>query len=59
VRGFLAVHDIGAFYRVLTENGWTQRQIAKATGSQQSQMPILIPGPEGFSVEVEAYRERR
>jgi hypothetical protein len=21
--------------------------------------PILIPGPDGFSVEVEAYRERR
>ncbi|MGH3900683.1 MAG: hypothetical protein ACRDTA_21040 [Pseudonocardiaceae bacterium] len=28
VRAALAGHDIGAFYRVLGDNGWTQREIA-------------------------------
>ncbi|MGH3931908.1 MAG: helix-turn-helix domain-containing protein, partial [Pseudonocardiaceae bacterium] len=44
VRGFLADHDIGAFYRVLIENGWSQHGIAKASGTQQSQVCEILKG---------------
>jgi len=44
VRGFLADHDFGAFYRVLCENGWSQHGIAKATKTQQSQVSEIIKG---------------
>jgi len=44
VRAFLAVHDFGAFYRVLCDNGWSQHGIAKATKTQQSQICEIIKG---------------
>ncbi len=44
VRAFLAGHDIGAFYRVLGDNGWSQHGIAKATKTQQSQVFEIING---------------
>ncbi|MGH3996058.1 MAG: helix-turn-helix domain-containing protein, partial [Pseudonocardiaceae bacterium] len=44
VRSFLADHDIGAFYRVLCDNGWSQHRIAKATKTQQSAISEIIKG---------------
>ncbi len=44
VRALLADHDIGAFYRVLGKNGWTQREIAKATKAQQSGVSEILQG---------------
>jgi transcriptional regulator with XRE-family HTH domain len=44
VRDFLASHDIGAFYRVLCDNGWSQHRIAKATKTQQSAVSEIIKG---------------
>lgn len=44
VRGFLAARDLGGFYRVLIENGWSQYRIARAIGTQQSQVWDIING---------------
>ncbi|MGH3930284.1 MAG: helix-turn-helix domain-containing protein, partial [Pseudonocardiaceae bacterium] len=52
VRAFLAVHDFGAFYRVLCENGWSQHQIAKATTTQQSQICEIIKGRQVIDYRV-------
>ncbi|MBV9160712.1 MAG: transcriptional regulator, partial [Pseudonocardiales bacterium] len=38
VRAFLAARDISALYRVLSEHGWSQRRIAKATRTQQPEI---------------------
>lgn len=52
VRGFLAVHDFGAFYRVLCENGWSQHGIAKATKTQQSQVYEILKGRQVIDYRV-------
>ncbi|MGH3794777.1 MAG: helix-turn-helix domain-containing protein [Pseudonocardiaceae bacterium] len=52
VRGFLAGHHIGAFYRVLGENGWSQHGIAKATGTQQSQVCEILQGRQVIDYRV-------
>jgi transcriptional regulator with XRE-family HTH domain len=44
VRTALASHDIRSFYRVLGENGWTQREIARATTTQQSGISEILKG---------------
>jgi hypothetical protein len=44
VRAFLAGHDIGAFYRVLCDNGWSQHRITKATTTQQCAVSEIIKG---------------
>ncbi|MGH3898104.1 MAG: helix-turn-helix domain-containing protein, partial [Pseudonocardiaceae bacterium] len=44
VRAALAGHDIGALYRILSDNGWTQREIAKATRTQQSGVSEILRG---------------
>lgn len=40
----LAEHDIGTLFRVLGENGWTQRVIAKVTGMPQSSVSEIVTG---------------
>ncbi|MBV8540853.1 MAG: helix-turn-helix transcriptional regulator [Pseudonocardiales bacterium] len=44
VRGLLAAHEIGAFHRVLNENGWSQRRIAGATGVKHSEISEILKG---------------
>lgn len=44
VRAPLAGHDIGALFRVLREHGWTQREIARATGMPQSSVSEIVKG---------------
>ncbi|MGH3828352.1 MAG: transcriptional regulator, partial [Pseudonocardiaceae bacterium] len=52
VRGMLAAHDIGAFYRVLGEHGWGQRRIARATGAQQSEISEIVQGRRVLGYDV-------
>ncbi|MGH3431063.1 MAG: helix-turn-helix domain-containing protein, partial [Mycobacteriales bacterium] len=52
VRGLLAAHDIGAFYRVLGDNGWTQRRIARATGAKQSEISEIVRGRRVIGYDV-------
>lgn len=54
VRAVLADHDIGALFQVLREYGWTQREIAKATGMPQSSVCEIVKGRRviGFQVLV-------
>ncbi len=52
VRAFLSDHDIGAFYRVLGENGWSQHRIAKATRTQQSAISEIIKGRQVIDYRV-------
>jgi len=44
VRAVLAVHDIGALFRVLMEAGLTQRTIAALTGQAQSEVAEILAG---------------
>jgi transcriptional regulator with XRE-family HTH domain len=44
VRAALASHDIGAVFRVLNENGWSQRGIGRAVGMHQSEVSNIIKG---------------
>ncbi len=44
VRAALAGHDIGTLFRVLGENGWPQRVIAKVTGMPQSSVSEIVTG---------------
>ncbi|MGH3768969.1 MAG: helix-turn-helix domain-containing protein [Pseudonocardiaceae bacterium] len=44
VRAALADHDIGALFRALNDNDWTQREIAAAIGMQQSSVSDIIKG---------------
>ncbi|MGQ0777117.1 MAG: helix-turn-helix domain-containing protein [Pseudonocardiales bacterium] len=52
VRGFLAAHNFGAFYRVLCDNGWSQHGIAKATKTHQSQISEIIKGRQVIDYRV-------
>jgi transcriptional regulator with XRE-family HTH domain len=54
VRTALAGHDIGALFRVLREHGWTQREIARATGMAQPSVCEIVQGRRviGFQVLV-------
>jgi transcriptional regulator with XRE-family HTH domain len=44
MRAALAAHDIGRVFRLLGENGWTQRVIADATGMTQSSVSEIVQG---------------
>lgn len=44
MRAFLAAQDVGACFRILTENGWTQNRIAKAARMHQSEISEIIKG---------------
>ncbi|MGH3719580.1 MAG: helix-turn-helix domain-containing protein [Pseudonocardiaceae bacterium] len=44
VRVALAGHDIGTVFRVLNENGWSQRGIASAVGMRQSEVSEILRG---------------
>ncbi|MGH3824551.1 MAG: helix-turn-helix domain-containing protein [Pseudonocardiaceae bacterium] len=44
VHAALASHDIGALFQLLSEHGWTQREIARATGMQQSTVCEIVKG---------------
>lgn len=44
VRAALASHDIGVLFRVLRENGWTQRTIGAAVGMHQSEVSEILHG---------------
>ncbi|MGH3695426.1 MAG: helix-turn-helix domain-containing protein [Pseudonocardiaceae bacterium] len=44
VRDALAGHDIGALFRALSQSGWTQREIAKATTMPQSSVSEIVTG---------------
>lgn len=52
VRAFLAARDIGALYRVLSENGWSQRRIAKATRTQQPEISEIVKGRKVIGYDV-------
>ncbi|HWR47997.1 MAG TPA: helix-turn-helix transcriptional regulator, partial [Pseudonocardiaceae bacterium] len=52
VRALLAAHDIGTFYRVLGENGWSQRRIARATGTQQPEIWEIVKGRRVIGYDV-------
>ncbi|MGH4009070.1 MAG: helix-turn-helix domain-containing protein [Pseudonocardiaceae bacterium] len=52
VRAFLADHDIGAFYQVLCDNGWSQHRIAKATRTQQSAISEIVKGRQVIDYRV-------
>lgn len=52
VRAFLAAHDIGAFYRVLRDNGWSQRRIARATKTQQPEICEIVKGRQVIDYNV-------
>ncbi|MGH3430940.1 MAG: helix-turn-helix domain-containing protein [Mycobacteriales bacterium] len=44
VRVALAGHGIGTVFRVLNENGWSQRGIADAVGMRQSEISEVLRG---------------
>jgi transcriptional regulator with XRE-family HTH domain len=44
VRAALASHDVGAVFRVLNKNGWSQRGIGRAVGMHQSEVSEIIRG---------------
>lgn len=44
MRAALTSHDIGAVFRVLGENGWSQRDIGRATGMGQSSVSEIVKG---------------
>ena len=44
VRAALAGHEIGALFRVLNKNGWSQRGIGGAVGMHQSEVSEIIRG---------------
>lgn len=44
VRAALAGHNIGALFRGLNENGWSQRGIGGAAGMHQSEVSEIIKG---------------
>lgn len=52
VRAALAGHDIGTLFRVLGENGWTQRVIAKVTGMPQSSVSEIVTGRQVIDYRV-------
>nr|MDQ3989895.1 helix-turn-helix transcriptional regulator [Actinomycetota bacterium] len=52
VRRTLAERDIGALYRVLKDEGVTQRQIAELTGQSQSEVSEILAGRRVKQVDV-------
>ncbi|MBV9164273.1 MAG: helix-turn-helix transcriptional regulator, partial [Pseudonocardiales bacterium] len=52
VRAFLAARDISALYRVLSEHGWSQRRIAKATRTQQPEISEIVKGRKVIGYDV-------
>lgn len=52
VRAALAAHDVGAAYRLLIAGGVTQREIAAATGQEQSEVSDIRAGRRVCSVWV-------
>ncbi|MGH3935521.1 MAG: helix-turn-helix domain-containing protein, partial [Pseudonocardiaceae bacterium] len=52
VRAALAGHDIGALFRALGENGWSQRGIARATRMPQSSVAEILKGRQVIGYRV-------
>lgn len=44
VRAALTSHDLGAVFRVLSEHGWSQRDIAGAVDMHQSEVSAIVKG---------------
>jgi transcriptional regulator with XRE-family HTH domain len=44
LRAALASHDLGAVFRVLSANGWSQRDIARAVEMHQSEVSAIVKG---------------
>ncbi|MGH3543682.1 MAG: helix-turn-helix domain-containing protein, partial [Mycobacterium sp.] len=52
VRAVLAVRDVGALYRLLGEEGVSQRQISVLTGQSQSEVSEIIRGRQVLAYDV-------
>ena len=52
VRAALARHDLGAVFRVLGANGWSQRDIARAAVMHQSEVSAIVKGRQVINYRV-------
>ncbi|MGH4012297.1 MAG: helix-turn-helix domain-containing protein [Pseudonocardiaceae bacterium] len=51
-RAVLAARDVGAVYRLLQQDGVTQREIARRTGQSQSEVSAILRGRQVRDVTV-------